>query len=458
MRKRIISLVVILTLVLTLIPNVTFATSATDKFEVTINGQVTKYQTAVDAVNAVPNDGTPANIKLLDNYEGGGVQVKDGQNITFNLDKHTWKITNPLVGSTGTETNAFQLLKGATVTFKDGKITSSIAMIIFQNYCDLTVDSIDASLTTAREGNYVMSNNNGKTVIKNSTITASKTGLAMDSFTFGDYKGGDVVIGEGAIINGDMEVANGGKMNIAAGIVNGDIHVYNYKYDASSDKVPELKVTGGSIDGKVLAENKGQVVVDGSVVREIAVNKGEGHSANITVKSGAFEKGGEGIDIDNANVVVLEDKEGKIVNVVGKEYITSILKIAKEEDMLKSIRVLSAEEGMNFDVADGVTVENKSGNVINVNNKPLAVGDSITVEPPKAPVNPDEENTPVVPGDKEDLSSDNNHHKEDLNDASKNDKDKEKGPQTGDNTAVMLLAMLMVASGSLALILKKTTK
>lgn len=78
MRKRIISLVVILTLVLTLIPNVTFATSATDKFEVTINGQVTKYQTAVDAVNAVPNDGTPANIKLLDNYEGGGVQVKDG--------------------------------------------------------------------------------------------------------------------------------------------------------------------------------------------------------------------------------------------------------------------------------------------------------------------------------------------------------------------------------------------
>ena len=38
MRKRIISLVVILTLVLTLIPNVTFATSATDKFEVTING------------------------------------------------------------------------------------------------------------------------------------------------------------------------------------------------------------------------------------------------------------------------------------------------------------------------------------------------------------------------------------------------------------------------------------
>ena len=126
--------------------------------------------------------------------------------------------------------------------------------------------------------------------------------------------------------------------------------------------------------------------------------------------------------------------------------------------MLKSIRVLSAEEGMNFDVADGVTVENKSGNVINVNNKPLAIGDSITVEPPKAPANPDEENTPVVPGDKEDLSSDNNHHQEDLNDASKNDKDKEKGTQTGDNTAVMLLAMLMVASGSLALILKKTTK
>lgn len=46
------------------------------------------------------------------------------------------------MGSSGTETNGFQLQKGSAVTFKNGTITSDKAKILIQNYSDLTLENV----------------------------------------------------------------------------------------------------------------------------------------------------------------------------------------------------------------------------------------------------------------------------------------------------------------------------
>ena len=50
------------------------------------------------------------------------------------------------VGSSGTETNGFQLLKGSTVAFKNGTINAGKAKIVIQNYADLTLDAQDSKI------------------------------------------------------------------------------------------------------------------------------------------------------------------------------------------------------------------------------------------------------------------------------------------------------------------------
>ena len=92
------------------------------------------------------------------------------------------------------------------MTFGNGVITSDEAKILIQNYCNLTLDGVDVSLTTPGTGMYAVSSNNGSTVVKGgSTITVNDGNYAMDSFTFGDYDGGNVFI-EDAVINGDLEM------------------------------------------------------------------------------------------------------------------------------------------------------------------------------------------------------------------------------------------------------------
>ena len=83
--------------------------------EAAING--THYDKLQEAVNAANAGDT---ITLLRNItDGDGVIVTSGKNIIFNFDGFTYEINGKLVGSSGSETNGFQLLKGSTVTSLD---------------------------------------------------------------------------------------------------------------------------------------------------------------------------------------------------------------------------------------------------------------------------------------------------------------------------------------------------
>ena len=75
----------------------------------------TGYATLAEAVEAAPTDGTLTTIALQKSTQAPGVKVLAGQNIVFDFNGFTYTVTDT-VGSSGTETNGFQLLKGATVT------------------------------------------------------------------------------------------------------------------------------------------------------------------------------------------------------------------------------------------------------------------------------------------------------------------------------------------------------
>ena len=127
-------------------------------------------------------------IKLEGNAAGNGVVVKSGTNFTLDLGGFTYTIDGNTVGSTGTETNVFQLLKDSNITIKNGVIKSDKARILIQNYSNLTLEGV--SLEGGASTQYTLSNNNGETVIgKGTNVIAGKAApqAAFDVCGFGNY-------------------------------------------------------------------------------------------------------------------------------------------------------------------------------------------------------------------------------------------------------------------------------
>ena len=147
------------------------------------------YSTLAEAIAAVP-DGTDTTttITLLANAEGG---VKIGEtaakNILLDLNGFTYDVKE-CVGSTGTETNGMQLLKGSIVTIKNGTMTSTSTVslgFMIKNYCNLTLENVVVNGPVNNCGQLVV--NGEKTQIDAGNDWA---------ITTGNYCQGDVITTE----------------------------------------------------------------------------------------------------------------------------------------------------------------------------------------------------------------------------------------------------------------------
>lgn len=161
------------------------------------------YASVPEAVKAIVDKKEPqgSTIKLTKDLTGPGVQVAGGQEFTFDLGGHTYTVTDPTVGSTGTETNAFQLLMGSNLTFQNGVITTESASgkILIQNYSDLKLKGV--TLKGGPSTAYTLSNNNGNVTIGAGTnIYAGGAGpkAAFDVCRFADYESVVVTVEKGA--------------------------------------------------------------------------------------------------------------------------------------------------------------------------------------------------------------------------------------------------------------------
>lgn len=209
-----------------------------------------KFET-LQAAFAAAADG--ATITLLANCFGNGIVVAEGKytnGLTVDFGGYTFTVDGATVGSTGTETQAFQLLRNNNITFKNGTITSEKAKILVQNYSNLTLEKM--TLTLANEGyayGYTLSNNNGKIKIDNSTIKANTGGgFAFDVCRYSSYPSVEVTVTGESVINGNVEVfasdndaKDGFKLMLESGKINGDI-VIDASASAAMSATPDKAI------------------------------------------------------------------------------------------------------------------------------------------------------------------------------------------------------------------------
>ena len=200
MKQRILAILLSLTMIFTLVPTAmaegeeVSAGEGSETPEVEYVAQIgdTKYDTLAEAVEAVPTDNTETEIVLLKDYIGSGIKVVADKNIVFNLNGKTYTVDKPTVGSSGTETNGFQLLKDSKVTFKNGTLDSATGAdslpnggILIQNYCDLTLENVTLDTSAKSNISYVISNNFGSLTAKGNTVIKAADGKVAFDLWYG---------------------------------------------------------------------------------------------------------------------------------------------------------------------------------------------------------------------------------------------------------------------------------
>ena len=276
MKRKILSLLLALCLVVGMMPVAASAETSdgteqrTDKSLVSLtfsDGSVKYYETLGDAVAAVHALDTPTRMEeniitlLKDNATGGGFAVgyqsidegttsgNNPANITFDLNTYTYSVSGG-IGSSGTETNGFQFLKGSTVKIKNGTITSETTGFLIQNYSDLTLENVNL---TATQASYVMSNNCGDVNITgNTSITAGEGKYAFDVCVTTHYPEGVTVnVNTTGTITGNIQYDswdgtpenNQAKLNVQQGTFVGTFNIESGLENAAKEN---FVITGGN--------------------------------------------------------------------------------------------------------------------------------------------------------------------------------------------------------------------
>ncbi|MBS7218154.1 MAG: hypothetical protein KH028_01910, partial [Oscillospiraceae bacterium] len=228
------------------------------------DGSLEYYGTLADAItNADKN----AVITLLGDIPNAvGIAVPSGKEFVLDFNQHTYTLVGPGQGSSGTETNAFQLLKDSTITFKNGTIriaegANNIKRII-QNYANLTLENMQIYTANQVGGeDYALSFNNGNIVFKGNTsvVTSNDNVVAFDVCKFSSYPGVTVTFDETytGTING----------KIVYDSPNADTHQLIVKPNQGILGAIESSTTPGASDA---AKNGGIAVSGGSFTAPVA--------------------------------------------------------------------------------------------------------------------------------------------------------------------------------------------
>ncbi len=223
-------------------------------------GTVTYYATLQEAIEKVGNGDTITLLK--DIPDAKGIAVPSGKKFTVDFGGHTYTLVGPGAGSSGTETNGFQLLKDSTITFKNGTITSkenanNISMLI-QNYCNLTLQDMTLDGRNLSQNQYTMSNNCGDVKITGKTnIFAPENGYAFDVCVTNHYPDGvTVTVDTTGTINGNVHYdiwgstpeKNETALIIENGTFTGKLVVQE---DLKDDALETFSISGGSFKESV---------------------------------------------------------------------------------------------------------------------------------------------------------------------------------------------------------------
>ena len=338
--KKIISIALALLMVAVMLPVMAMADESTAVATLTIGGTVTYHDSLVDAVNAA-FDQTDARIDVLKSSSGDGIEVKHPKKLDLTIDfhGHTYDVSGKAVGSKGYESQAWHIEKESKLTLMNGTLeasSKSVAML-FQNYSNLTLDNM--VLNAQKTGfAYVMSNNNGNVVIKDTTIFAADGKVAFDVCRYGAYTGPRVTVKGNSVINGKVEISSSG---------------------AKDDAQHELVIENGTFNGPI-------------------VKDGGNPNFSSTISGGTFNS--DVTEYVGENTLVVRDENNNY-------YVGGTARDTVQNATSGTFTVVRAvpNEPLEFEnVNPGVTVKNGTGETVTVNGNNVPRNESYTV--PGAPI------------------------------------------------------------------------
>ena len=219
----------------------------------------TKYESLPLAIAAAPS-GTQTTIELLgDVNEGPGIflTANAGKDLVIDFNEKTYDVKG-LVGSTGTENQAWHLEKGNKVHLKNGTLTAADAKFIIQNYCELTLTNM--TITGTANCAYVVSNNCGEcNILGTTSITAAEGKYAFDVCTAAAYPDGVIVnVNTTGKITGKIEYGTWGAVSepkSSLAIENGTFENGEIVVDeAFAAAAPKIEIKGGTFNYAVPEE------------------------------------------------------------------------------------------------------------------------------------------------------------------------------------------------------------
>ena len=246
--------------------------------------------------------------------DGNGVIIGSGSDLTIDFNGHTYNVAANPVGSNGTETIGFQLLKDSDITFKDGAITTSDylnVMRVIQNYSNLTLDNMDISMKGAYYDEKTMATSNGQVNIVNgsvinapdySWINPSYTdssvfgGEALTVGTFATYTAASVDV-QDSTINGDLSVdvsnpaTSTNTVTLTSGTLTGDVKMLD---NAAADTVEVTKANTfnqAAPEGYAWVDNgNGTSTLDRVAVDEVSITTSDKVEVNVYLDETGDEK------------------------------------------------------------------------------------------------------------------------------------------------------------------------
>ena len=194
-------------------------------------------------------------VKLSSDTDSYGIVVPVNSNIELDLNDNTLEAIpdedGNYAGSSGTKTQAMQLLKGSTVVIKNGTITGNNGTpptkMVIQNYSNLTLDNV--IVQDAGSDTYALSNNFGEIHLMNGTqINATGNHVAFDLWygMSSAYDDGVTVYIDtpDVIINGPIEFGHANRIKDESQFL-ANTHLYVCSdYDLSSLQI--INSTSGS--------------------------------------------------------------------------------------------------------------------------------------------------------------------------------------------------------------------
>lgn len=391
--KRVLSIVLAVAMIVGLFPIAAFAEdgTATDNVvaSATISGTTKTYDTFEGAVEAVfESKDKTGTVKLLQNAFGDGIVFPSGVNITIDLGGNTYDVSGSTVGSTGTETNGFQLLKNSTIVFQNGGLMASAsgAKVLIQNYSNLTLNNVDLDGTSSNNTiDYVLSNNNGKTnIIGDTSIKAKASKVAFDVYNWpsGSYTdGAQVVVNTTGTIAGKIEVTKDNTEGESASTLDIKNIVHEGDFFVQEGLTEKCQITGGSftdkenvknciVEGNTLDEN-GQVVVDTTTA--VASVNNVGYTSLQDAIDAAKDNGTVTL-VNNVNLTDGVEVEGTVTLDLNGYTITNA------DDWTEDTSVdylLAVKRGGNLKINDSSA--NKTGAITTENDK-IAVAVKLTIK------------------------------------------------------------------------------